>query len=108
MRSRYLNSNNVQRVLRKWTAIPNALINVLEEGLVCVVDEALRTFLASIEDLEGLRQSLASKSQVRERSRRVGPDSRRSQLPDLSLPLSQPPHHAMPYRTSECVSSKET
>ena len=51
----------MQRVLWKWTAIPNALINVLEEGLVRAVDEALRTFLASIEDPEGLRQSLASK-----------------------------------------------
>ena len=45
--------------------------------------------------------------QVHERSQRVSPDSRRSHLPDLSLPLSQPPHHAMPYRTSECVSSKK-
>ena len=34
--------------------------------------------------------------------------SERSGLTSLtpsSLPLSQPPHHAMPYRTSECVSS---
>ena len=44
---------------------------------------------------------------MHERSQRVSPDSRRSHLPDLSLPLSQPPHHAMPYRTSECVSSKK-
>ena len=57
---------------QRLTAIPNALIKVLE-GLVCAVDEALRALLASNEDPEGLRQSLASKSQdVRERSRRVG------------------------------------
>ena len=88
MRSRYLNSNNVQRVLWKWTAIPNALINVLEEGLVCAVDEALRTFLASTEDPEGLRQSLASKSQ--EAGARKKPTCR-SGLASLTPSGPQPP-----------------
>jgi hypothetical protein len=42
-------------------AIPNALIRVLEGELVCALDEALHASLTSIEDPEGLCQSLASK-----------------------------------------------
>ena len=43
------------------TAIPNALIKVLE-GLVCAVDEALHAFLASIEDPGIPSQSLGHKT----------------------------------------------
>ena len=46
---------------QRLAAIPNALIKVLE-GLVCAVDEALRAFLASIEDPGRPRQSLARKT----------------------------------------------
>ena len=46
---------------QRLTAIPNALIKVLE-GLVCAVDEALRASLALIEDPGRPRQSLARKT----------------------------------------------
>ena len=72
---------------QRLTAIPNALIKVLE-GLVCAVDEALGALLASIGDPGGLRQSLASKSQ--EAGARKKP-TRRSGLASLTPSRPQPP-----------------